>query len=186
MNLRENIKTERVSRTDRLTEARRPVGRVPSAWLACYPIFQDALRHGETTFRTLPQQAKFAAVNRVITDAAEQIIASAILDDIRVSYVELSTPCVVEAAEAFLSTQTANSKLCSDHSAISLGDFATQIQSANFPLIARPPCLLRPGLGIFLNGWMRFFGYSTRGDRTIPLLAIDWPDFNERLATTYC
>lgn len=186
MNLRENIKTERVSRTDRLAMSLQPVSRVPSQWLTYYPTFQNALRHGETSFQTVPRQAKLVVASHTTADAAEQIIASGILDNLRVSYVELSTPCVVEAAEAFLSTHTANSKLRSDHSAISLGDLAAQSPYRNLPPVARPPCLLRPGVGIFLNGWMRFFGYWRRGDHTIPLLAIDWANFYERLKVTYC
>src|SRR5471030_3138322 len=102
MNLKENIKTERVSRTGRLTEARRPVGRVPSAWLACYPIFQDALRSGETTFRALPDYAKSVALRRTTIDVAEQAIASTTLDEVHVSFVELCTQSVSEAVEDYL------------------------------------------------------------------------------------
>ncbi|WP_143048334.1 hypothetical protein [Burkholderia sp. WP9] len=134
----------------------------------------------------LPQQAKLAVVSRTTTDAAEQIIASGILDGVRGSFIELSTQCVVEAAEAFLSTRVTNSKLDTARNPILLSNLAISISSASYPLIARPPCVLRPGVGIFLNGWSRFFGYLTRGDGTIPLLAIDWADFYERLVTTDC
>jgi hypothetical protein len=173
MNLRENQNQERFVRTDRLATPLQPVGRVPSPWLAYYPVFQDALQHGATTFQTLPQQAKFAVPSWPVAGSAEQIIASGILDDVRGSFIELSTQCVVEVAETFLSARAGNSKLGTARNAITLGDLSIQIPSANYPQFARPPCVLRPGVGIFLNGWMRFFGYWTRGDRTIPLLAID-------------
>lgn len=181
MNLGEDKSARRSVWADRTAESLQPVGPVRSLWLTCYPIFQDALRHGETTFRMLPQSAKFAAINHVFTDSAEQIIASAILDDIRVAYVELSTPCVVEAAERFFVAPTTDSTFRANASCMSLCDLALQIPFMNYPSIARPPCVLRPGVGIFLNSWMRFFGYWTRGDRTIPLLAVDWPNFFERL-----
>jgi hypothetical protein len=42
--------------------------------------------------------------------------------------------------------------------------------------------LLSPGKGIFLDGWQRFFTYLSRDDKTIPLLAVDWPVLYERLA----
>jgi hypothetical protein len=122
-------------------------------------------------------------VSRTVVGSADQIIASGILDDVRGSFIELSTHCVVEAAETFLSTHTANSKLRMGRTAISLDDLAIQIPSASYPLIARPPCILRPGVGIFLNGWMRFFSYWARGDLTIPILAVDWPAFYDHLAS---
>ncbi|SAL53956.1 hypothetical protein AWB69_05711 [Caballeronia udeis] len=181
MNLRENIKTEQVTRTDRLTEARRPVGRVPSAWLACYPIFQDALRSGEMTFRALPDYAKSVALRRTTIDIAEQAIASTTLDQVHVSFVELCTQSVSGAVEDYLGSADNGTNASLVGSAISPQGLAEQFAPTSYPLIARPPCLLRPGRHVFLDGWMRFFSYSSRGDRTIPLLAIDWLDFHDRL-----
>ncbi|MFM0441321.1 hypothetical protein PQQ84_33160 [Paraburkholderia strydomiana] len=181
MNLRENIKAERVSRTDRLTETRRPVGRVPSAWLTCYPIFQDALRSGETTFRALPDYAKSVALRRTAIDMAEQALASTTLDEVHVSFVELCARSVSEAVEDYLGTADNEANASLVGSVLSPQGLAEQYAPISYPLIARPPCLLRPGRHVFLDGWMRFFSYSSRGDRTIPLLAIDWLDFHDRL-----
>ncbi|MGF6775848.1 hypothetical protein [Paraburkholderia sp. GAS334] len=181
MNLRENIKTERVSRTDRLTEARRPVGRVPSAWLACYPIFQDALRSGETTFRALPDYAKAVALRRSGIDMAEHAVASTTFDEVPVSFIELCTQFLSEAVEDYLGSAGNGAKGSVVGSAMSPQSRSEPIAPVSYPLIARPPCLLRPGRHIFIDSWMRFFAYQSRGDLTIPLLAIDWLDFHGRL-----
>ncbi|WP_141710875.1 hypothetical protein [Paraburkholderia nodosa] len=53
--------------------------------------------------------------------------------------------------------------------------------AARVPLVARPPCLLSPGVGFFLEGWARFLAYWSRNDRTIPLLAVDWQALYGRL-----
>lgn len=181
MNLREHAATGSSARINRSAFARWPSDRVPGLWLACYPMFQDALRNGETTFRALPDYAKPVALRRMTIDMAEQAIASATLDEVHVSFVELCTQTVEDAVEHYLASadNAANASLIG--SAISPHGLAEQHAPASYPLIARPPCLLRPGRHIFLDGWMRFFAYSSRGDRTIPLLAIDWLDFHDRL-----
>ncbi|QIE29783.1 hypothetical protein [Caballeronia sp. SBC2] len=181
MNLRENIKAERVSRINPLASARRPVDRAPGAWLACYPIFQDALRSGETTFLALPDYAKSVALRRATIDMAERAIASATLDEVHVSFVELCMHSVSEVVEDYLGSTNNGANALLVGSAMSPQGSAEQFAPTGYPLIARPPCLLRPGHHVFLDGWMRFFSYRSCGDRTIPLLAIDWLDFHDRL-----
>jgi hypothetical protein len=183
MNLRE---PEYPVRPERPARVRQPVGSTPALWLACYPIFQEALQYGETTFRALPQHAKLVALKRVSAEVAEHGIAPKILDEVRASFVELHTGSLDEAAQSYLSKHAERGDLCADHHSVSLEELVAQIPATNYPLMARPPCVLRPGEGIFLDGWMRFFSYRARGDRTIPLLAIDWPVFHERLASAYC
>jgi hypothetical protein len=179
MNLREAAEAERVTRASRLAATCQPIERAASAWLASYPLFEDALRYGETTFRMLPEYAKRVALNRTSIDAAEQATESRILDELNVSLVELSTHSVDEAVKSYLGGHAEG--LRSDRRATSLDDLVEEISAMNYPLIARPPCLLRPGHRVFLDGWMRFFSYRARGDLTIPLLAIDWLDFHYRL-----
>lgn len=182
MNLSEIVERERLVRTDRLDTASQPVGRVPGRWLACYPIFQDALRLGETTFRALPEYARLVTLKRTTVDA-EQTIASRILDEVRVSSIEICTRSVNGAIQAYLAKCAEDRNLHTDSLPTPLEDLAAQLPIVNAPLIERPPCVLHPGQGIFLDGWTRFLSYRARGDLTIPLLAIDWPDFHERLAT---
>lgn len=179
--MRENIKTERVSRINPLASARRPVDRVPGPWLACYPIFQDALRSGETTFRALPDYAKSVALRRATIDMTEQEIASTTLDEVHVSFVELCTQSVSEAVEDYLGSTDNGANALLVGSAISPQGPAEQFAPTSYALVARPPCLLRTGRHVFLDGRMRFFSYRSSGDRTIPLLAIDWLDFHDRL-----
>lgn len=155
--------------------------RVPSLWLTCYPIFREALRDGETIFRTLPEHVKLAALNRTTINVVEQAIESKILDDVGASYIELGTGSVDEAVQSYLTGQTEREDSNASRACTSLDDVAAQIPAMNYPLTARPPCVLRPGKGVFLDGWMPFFTYRARGDQTIPLLAIDWLDFHERL-----
>jgi hypothetical protein len=162
-------------------KASRPVGRAPARWLACYPLFQDALRQGETSFRALPTHAKLVALNRITMIAADQAVASAILDDVGTSFVELSTPRLAEAVGRYLATQAESEDAQIGCGTTLLDNLASQMPTTNHPLFARPPCVLRPSEGVFLDGWMRFFSYYARGDSTIPLLAIDWPDFFARL-----
>lgn len=184
MNLREPEYLERAVRSDRPASARQPVGSTPARWLACYPIFHDALQYGETTFRTLPEHAKLVALKRMTGDVADHAIAPTILDEVRASFIELHTGSVDEAAQRYLAKHAERGKSHAGHRSVSLEELAAQIPATNDPRIARPPCVLRPGEGIFLDGWMRFFSYRARGDRTIPLLAIDWPVFYERLASS--
>jgi hypothetical protein len=174
---------ERAVSVDETVKASRQVGRVPARWLACYPMFQDALQHGETSFRALPRHAKLVALNRTTMIAAEQAVASTILDDVGTSFVELSTRCLAEAVGRYLATQAESEDAHIGCGTTLLDNLASQIPATNYPLVARPPCVLRPSEGVFLDGWMRFFSYYARGDSTIPLLAIDWPEFYERLCS---
>lgn len=181
MNLREKTGTERAVRINRLADARQPIDRVPGLWLACYPIFQDALRSGETTFRALPDYAKSVALRRTSIDMAEQTIASTTLDEVHVSFIELCTRSVREAVEQYLGSEDNEASASLDICATSRLSLAERFAPISYPLIARPPCLLRPGRHIFIDGWMRFFSYVSRGDLTIPLLAIDWLEFHSQL-----
>ena len=180
-NLREHDGMESVLCTGPLAFAREPINRAPGPWLACYPVFQDALGSGETTFRALPDYARSVALRRTSIELAEHAIATATLNEVRVSFVELCTQSVSEAVEDYLVKQKGARPVLAHCTAESRPSLVEYIPDIALPLIARPPCLLRPGRHIFADGWMRFFSYSTRGDRTIPLLAIDWLDFHERL-----
>jgi hypothetical protein len=181
MNLRENIKMERLVRSDQLAATLQPTGRVPGLWLTCYPIFREALRDGETIFRRLPAHIKLAALNRTTISAVEQAIKSEILDEVGASYIELDTRSVDEAVQSYLTGHAGRENSHASRPYTSLEDVAAQIPATNYPLTTRPPCVLRPGKGVFLDGWMSFFAYRARGDQTIPLLAIDWLDLHERL-----
>jgi hypothetical protein len=184
MNLRELVQMERAVSAGMLVAAPRVVGRVPGQWLACYPTFQHALQRSETSFRKLPQYARLVALKRTTVNAAEQAVRSAILDDVRASFVELSTRLVEDAVEDYLAMQTDRGN---SHAILNnklLDRMAEQFVCIQPPRVARPPCVLRPGAGIFLDGWMRFFSYRARGDKTIPLLAVDWTDFHEQLSST--
>lgn len=174
---------ESVLRNGRLAFALDPIDRAPGPWLACYPIFQHALGSGETTFRALSDHARSVALRRTSIDVAEHASAAAILNEVRVSFVELCTQSVIEAVQDYLGKQKGERVVLVDSAAESRPNRGERISHMTPPLLARPPCLLRPGRHIFVDGWMRFFSYSTRGDPTIPLLAIDWLDFHDRLAT---
>ncbi|MFP3557223.1 hypothetical protein SB861_41950 [Paraburkholderia sp. SIMBA_049] len=168
--------------TSRLAFAREPIRRVPGPWLASYPIFQDALGSGETTFHALPGYARSFAVRHTGIDIEKQGIAAEILKEVRVSFVELCTRAVTEAVEDYLAKPKGEHAPLANCIAESCRDPVEDISDIALPLIARPPCLLRPGRQIFLDSWMRFFSYRARGDLTIPLLAIDWLDFHDRLS----
>lgn len=174
MNLRERAGMDRGASIDRLPSSQRPIDRAPGPWLACYPMFRDALRGGETTFGALPHYAKSVALRRTSIDIAERAIASTTLDDVQVSFIELGTQSLSEAVDDYLGRHEVERG--TSHQSL-----AESISDMTYPLIARPPCLLRPGRHVFIDGWMRFFAYRSRGDQTIPLLAIDWLDFNYRL-----
>ena len=181
MNLRELQQPKRAVAVDRPVKEFRPGGCVSPSWLACYPTFQDALRAGETSFRALPHFAKLSVLSRLATSTeARAVITSAILSDVRAAYVELGTTCVVEAVESYLSVRTHGENLQHLRSTM-LDTVAAQFPPTSEPLVTRQPCLLSPGTGIFLEGWMRFFAYWSRSDKTIPLLAVDWPTLYERL-----
>ena len=180
MSLRELYQQKRTVTVDGLLEEFRPVGRVSASWLACYPTFQDALRGGETSFRALPHFAKLPILKRIATNT-EALATSVTFNEVRAAFVELSTTCVVEAVESYLSVGMHSENLQNIRSTI-LDTVAAQFPHATVPQVARPPCLLSPGKGIFLEGWQRFFAYWSRDDKTIPLLAVDWPVLYERLA----
>lgn len=150
--------------------------RMPGGWLASYPLFNAALHHGETAFRVAPEQVRRAILQRVPRRDTAPDEITARLKDLGVSFVELCTRTVDEAVQAFLASEGGNAS-----SVPRLDELAAQIPHTVTPLVARPPCLLRPGLGIFLDGWMRFFSYRARGDTTIPLVAVDWPALYEQL-----
>jgi hypothetical protein len=185
MNLRELQQTKRAVTVDTLSKESRLVGCVSPSWLACYPTFQDALQGGETPFQALPHNAKLPVLKRTATNTEALAGTAAIFNEVRAAYVELSTTCVVEAVESYLLAGTHCENLQNVRSTM-LDTVAAQFPSTSVPLVARRPCLLSPGKGIFLEGWMRFFAYWSRGDRTIPLLAVDWPVLYDRLAIAYC
>lgn len=164
-----------------LTTAPRTIDRGPARWLACYPLFQDALQSGATTFGELPPHAKVAVTKRTTLNVEDHAIAAAKLNDIGASFVELPTVLVEDAVQQYLAKQTgcANSHMARE--TMSLDELAEQIPSLNESHVARPPCVVQPGQGIFVDGWVRFFSYRARGDTTIPLLAVDWPALHERL-----
>lgn len=183
MELREIVGAECEVRTRRPAAVRQPSGRIPSPWLACYPTFEDALRGGETTFSALPHHAMLVALKQTTVEMAERAIASKALDDVSVSFVELATDCVSDIVEHYLSQQEVGEKTSDRGLTASLEGLSGQLPAMTWPLNARPPCLVRPGHHVFSDGWMRYFLYCSRGDLTIPLLAIDWLDFHHRLST---
>lgn len=182
-NWRELTQMEGIAPADIFVAAPHIAGRVTGQWLACYPTFQDALRRSETSFGKLPRHVRLVALKRTTEDAAEDATVATILDEVGASFVELSTYLVEEAVERYLAMQTDSANSHADRNHKLLDDLAEQIVGVSQPHVARPPCVLRPGQGIFLDGWMRFFSYRARGDKTIPLLAIDWTSFHERLCS---
>lgn len=182
MNLRELQQQKRAVSVDATVKGSRPGGCVSASWLACYPTFHDALQHGETNFRTLPHYAKLPVLKRAVTSTEARAVTSAILNEVRASYIELRTTCVVEAVEGYLSAGTHIDNAHGLRSTSVLNAIAAQFPPTSMPLIARQPCLLGPGKTIFLDGWVRFFAYWSRNDKTIPLLAVDWSTLDERLS----
>lgn len=181
MNLREMDQGERTDRTGVLATATDPVGLTPNLWLACYPMFREALQHGETCFRALPHYAKRPVLKRTATYPEALAVTAAILNEVRAAYAELSTTCVVEAVESYLSAGKHSENLENVRSTM-LDTVAAQFPPTSMPLVARQPCLLSPGKGIFLEGWTRFFAYWSRNDKTIPVLAVDWAAVYKRLS----
>jgi hypothetical protein len=133
-------------------------------------MFQGALQRGEKSFRKLPRYVKLVALKRTTVDAAEQAIASTILDDVAASLVELSTRLVEDAVERYFAMQTDGGLSHAIRNNTLLDDLAEQFTGINQPHVARPPCVLRRGQGILLDGWMRFFSYRARGDKTFRCL----------------
>jgi hypothetical protein len=182
MNLRELQQQNRAVVVDTIVKESRPGGCVSPSWLACYPTFHDALQHGETSFRALPHYAKLPALKRAATNTEARAVTSTILNEVRAAYVELSTACVVEAVEGYLSAGNHIDRSHGLRSTSVLDAIAAEFPPTSAPLIARQPCLLSPGKSIFLDGWVRFFAYWSRNDKTIPLLAVDWSTLYERLS----
>ncbi|MDR8400415.1 hypothetical protein NE850_29310 [Paraburkholderia sp. USG1] len=181
MNLRELQQQKRAVSVGAIVKESRPGGCVSSSWLACYPTFQDALQGGETNFRALPHCAKLPVLKRIATGADSSAVTAASLNEVRVAYVELGTTRVAEAIEGYLSAGT-NSENLEDIGSAVLEVLAAQFPPMCVPLVARQPCLLSPGNAIFLIGWARFFAYWSRNDKTIPILAVDWPALYLRLS----
>ncbi|MBB3259899.1 hypothetical protein F4827_004656 [Paraburkholderia bannensis] len=146
-------------------------------WLVRYPLFREALFHGAMPLGALPPQARAVVAKRVFAgDGAKDIAGSAalhVVSDVRVAYVELPMSLVDQAVR--------------DHR-VPDGDDDASLNHAigetrlHYPRVARPPCLLMPGQGVFLDSWMRFFVYRARGDINVPVLAVDWFTLYERIA----
>jgi hypothetical protein len=181
MNVRDIVGMEGIVPGNRLAAVRQPIGHVPGSWLAS-PIFKDALCYGEGAFGALPVYAKLVALRRTTIDVPEHAIASRVLDNVCVSFIELSTDFVNKAVDSYLGRRQTEGNPSSGGVPPS-SESLVGIPAIDYPLIARPPCLLQTGRHVFLDGWMRFFSYRARGDLTIPLLALDWLDFHDRLGT---
>lgn len=180
---RDQTAMERAIRTNRWASARRPVERAPAAWLACYPFFQDALLGSETTLGALPDFVRRAALERP-GSADYSHVPRSVLDEVRASYLELRCTRVTEEVRRYLS-DTGNALTASRGSSDALEVLAAEMPRMLVPPVARPPCLLSSGQGIFLGGWARFVAYWQRRDPTIPLLAVDWPILFEHIAPYY-
>jgi hypothetical protein len=152
-----------------------------SAWLLSYPTFRNALQREETDFVALPPYVRLPALRRMTgQQAGTASVWRADLRGVRASYIELSTPCVAEVLRDYLSAG-ANHAEPSSEATDQLETLSSIFPAATVPLLARPPCLLSPGAGFFLEGWARFLAYWLRNDRTIPMLAVDWPVLCGRL-----
>jgi len=180
MNLREMTRPERAV-PYRKQDSNDTDSRVPSDWLACYPHFQQALVQGSTCFGALPIAAKLVAFKRVTGDARDYETVAPQLNDIGVSYVEASTDCVEAVVRQYLGEQGRAGAAQAAELSAQLDELAAQLPTQRHPDVARPPCLVSPSGAVFVDGWMRFFTYRSRGDLTIPLLAVDWPRLVERL-----
>jgi hypothetical protein len=171
---------ERTVQTNRWASACRPVEPAPAPWLACYPYFRDALLGSETTLGALPDFARRAALERLGgTDYSS--VPRSVLDEVRASYLELRCTRVAEEVRRYLSS-TDDALTASRGSSDALEVLAAEMPRMLVPPVARPPCLLSSGKGIFLGGWARFVAYWYRRDPTIPVLAVDWPILYEHVA----
>jgi hypothetical protein len=180
MRLREMQRMDRADRTPTQPSTGEPASLNPSLWLTCYSTFHEVPQRSETSLRKLPRHI-MVALERTTVEAAEHAIASTILDDNGASFVELSSRLVEDVVERYLTLQTDIGNSHDIGSNTLLDELTEQIADTNQSHLANPPCVLCPGEGIFLDHSMRFFSYRARGDRTIPLLAIDRRDFHERL-----
>ncbi len=180
MNRREQAGTEGAVHTIRWASARRPVERAPAPWLACYPAFQDALLGSETTLGALPDFVRRAALEGP-GGAHYPWVPRSLLDEVRASYLELRSTRVAEEVRRYL-CDGEDTLEASRKSPDALEILAARTPRMLVPPVARPPCLLSSGKGIFLGGWARFVAYWYRKDPTIPLLAVDWASLYEHVA----
>ena len=150
------------------------------SWLLSYPMFRDPLQREETDFVALPSYVRFPVLRRMTepTDASSARWTD--LGGVRASYIELSTSCVADVVRNHLSAGADKPENASE-AADEIETLCAIFPAARVPLVARPPCLLSPGVGFFLEGWARFLAYWSRNDRTIPLLAVDWQALYGRL-----
>ena len=146
-------------------------------WLVRYPLFREALFHGAMQLGALPPQARSVVAKRVFAgDGARDIAGSAalrVVSDVRVAFVELPMSLVDQAVRSHCMLDG------DDDASLSAAIGET---SLHYPRVARPPCLLMPGQGVFLDSWMRYLVYRARGDITVPVLAVDWFALYERIA----
>jgi hypothetical protein len=153
------------------------------AWLVRYPLFREALLHGAMPLRALPSQARAVVAKRVFTgDGAREIAGSAgrhVVGDVRVAFVELPMTLVEEAVRQHREPDGRAPGQGEEHADLDAAIGETRL---HYPRVARPPCLLMPGQGVFLDSWMRYFVYRTRGDITVPLPAVDWFTLYERVS----
>ncbi|WP_224009888.1 hypothetical protein [Paraburkholderia tropica] len=148
-------------------------------WLGRYPLFREALRHGATSLNALPLQARTVVFNRLcmIEPGAKSTKSTqCTIGEVRVAYVELPMTIVDAAVRTEMADQSPRGAESLELRA------ALEENAVRYPTVARPPCLLMPGVGVFLDGWMRFLAYRARGDLTAPLLAVDWHDLYARVA----
>jgi hypothetical protein len=180
MNLREMTRPERAV-PYRKQDSNDTDSRVPPDWLACYPHFQQVLAHGSTCFGALPFAAKLVAFKRVLGTARDYETVAPQLNDIGAAYVEVTTHGVEAVVRQYLGEQAGANAAQAAELTAQLDELAAQMPAQHRVHEARPPCLVSPGGAVFVDGWMRFFTYRSRGDLTIPLLAVDWPRLVERL-----
>ncbi|WP_322046375.1 hypothetical protein [Paraburkholderia sp. J67] len=152
-------------------------------WLVRYPLFREALFHGAMPLSALPAQARTVVAKRVFAgDVAGDIAASApghLVSDVRVAFVELPMSLVDQAVRDHCAPEGGGGPGSGDDASLDAAIGETRL---HYPRVARPPCLLMPGQGVFLDGWMRFLVYRARGDVTVPVLAVDWFTLYERIA----
>ncbi|MEK6346062.1 MAG: hypothetical protein V4764_01185 [Burkholderia sp.] len=160
-----------------MTERQRPSSPPTSSWLMRHTAFREALQRAETDFGTLPEHVRAPALKRM---GWAEPVPAARFGAVRAAYVELSTASVVDSVGRYLTA----GMWCDDlegHRVAIHEAVAAPAAPAALPL-ARTPCLLGTGSSIFLDCWSRFFVYWSRGDATIPLLAVDWPTLYARMA----
>ena len=156
-------------------------GAVPvSSWLLSYPTFRDALQREETDLVALPSYVRLPVLSRMTESATASSALWTDLSGVRASYIELGTPCVAQVVRDHLSGGVSRQKPV-DEGSDELETLRSIFPAVRVPLMARPPCLLSPGAGFFLEGWARFLAYWSRNDKTIPMLAVDWQSLYGRV-----